>query len=176
MAKKTVSSPDAAVIIGSDSDLKDMAACYETLESFGVRYVAFIASAHRTHEYLKKIVFEFERGGGKVVIAAAGGAAHLPGVVAALTALPVIGVPAGSKLLGIDSLLSIVQMPPGMPVATVGIGAAKNAALLAVQMLALSDPALASRYSDFRKRQSEEVIKKSKRLERKGYKNYFAKD
>lgn len=121
------------------------------------------------------MVAEFERGGGKIFIAAAGGAAHLPGVIAALSALPVIGVPMSSKLLGVDSLLSIVQMPPGMPVATVGVGASKNAALLAIQMLALSDPALASKYSGLRARQADSVIGKSKRLRQKGYKNYFEK-
>lgn len=175
MTKKTEPQVEVAVILGSDSDLKEMTPCFETLDSFGVGYDAYIASAHRTHEYVKRIVSTFEREGGKIVIAAAGGAAHLPGVVAALTALPVIGVPASSKMLGVDSLLSIVQMPPGMPVATVGVGAAKNAALLAVQILSLSNAELGSRYSKFRARQSDAVMRKSRRLRQKGYKNYFDK-
>jgi 5-(carboxyamino)imidazole ribonucleotide mutase len=175
MAKKTTGAPAVAVIMGSDSDLRELAPCFETLESFGIRYSATIASAHRTHEYLKKTVADFERNGGRIVIAAAGGAAHLPGVVAAVTALPVIGVPMSSKLLGIDSLLSIAQMPAGMPVATVAIGGSKNAALLAVQILALGDVGLKKKYADFRAKQSEAVIAKSKRLKQKGHKDYFEK-
>jgi len=172
MAKKTKAGAQVAVIMGSDSDLKEMSACLETLEAFGIDYLAAVASAHRTHEYLKRTVTGFERSGGRIVIAAAGGAAHLPGVVAALTAVPVIGVPMSSKLLGLDSLLSIAQMPAGMPVATVAIGGAKNAALLAAQILSLSDAKLKARYADFRAKQSDAVIQKSKRLQQKGYKNY----
>ncbi len=172
MAKKTKAGARVAVVLGSDSDLREMSACLETLEAFGIEYVAAIASAHRTHEYLKRTVSDFERAGGLMVIAAAGGAAHLPGVVAALTALPVIGVPMNSRLLGIDSLLSIAQMPAGMPVATVAIGGAKNAALLATQILSLSDAGLKARYADFRTKQSDAVIQKSKRLQQKGFKNY----
>jgi len=134
-----------------------------------------VASAHRTHDYLKKIVSDFEGGGGKIVIAAAGGAAHLPGVIAALTQLPVIGVPMGSKLLGLDSLLSIAQMPAGVPVASMAVGGSKNAALLAVQMLSLSDATLRKKYAAFRTAQAENVIKKSKRLRAKGHKAYFDK-
>lgn len=171
--KKSEPQADVAVIMGSDSDLKDMEPCLRTLEEFGVSCMPAIASAHRTHEYLKRQVSSFEQNGGRVVIAAAGGAAHLPGVVAALTMLPVIGVPMGSKLLGIDSLLSIAQMPSGMPVATVAVGGAKNAALLAVQILALSDKTLESRYGKFRAQQSESVVKKSRKLKMKGYADYF---
>ncbi|HOO55449.1 MAG TPA: 5-(carboxyamino)imidazole ribonucleotide mutase [bacterium] len=167
---------DIAVIMGSDSDLNEMNPCFSTLDSFGINYTATIASAHRTHDYLKRTVSTFERAGGKILIAAAGGAAHLPGVIAALTPLPVIGVPMASKLLGVDSLLSIVQMPAGMPVATVSVGGSKNAALLAVQILSLNDPKLRSRYSKFRAQQADAVIQKSKRLKLKGYKNYFEKD
>jgi len=162
-----------AVIMGSDSDLEGLSPCMETLEEFGVPYEVHIASAHRTHDYLQRLVKKFDRGGGKVVIAAAGGAAHLPGVVAALTELPVIGVPMGSKLMGLDSLLSIVQMPGGMPVATVAVGGAKNAALLALQVLATSDSSLRKKYADFRRKQSEKVVEKSKKLNRKGFRNYF---
>jgi 5-(carboxyamino)imidazole ribonucleotide mutase len=172
--QKRTQAPDVAVVMGSDSDLKSMASCFETLDSFGVTYEAHIASAHRTHDYVKRIVTTFDNNGGKVAIAAAGAAAHLPGVVAALTNLPVIGVPMESKMLGLDSLLSIAQMPAGMPVATVAVGGCKNAALLAVQILALSRPELASRYSRFRAQQAEAVIKKSERLRTSGYRNYFS--
>jgi 5-(carboxyamino)imidazole ribonucleotide mutase len=175
MAKKTVGGALVAVIMGSDSDLKELAPCFDTLESFGISYTAAIASAHRTPEYLKKIVRDFERGGGRIVIAAAGGAAHLPGVVASLSALPVIGVPMNSKLLGMDSLLSIAQMPAGMPVATVAVGGSKNAALLAAQILALSDSRLRNKYGGFRAKQADAVIAKSKRLKLKGHKDYFEK-
>lgn len=175
MAKKKAGGAAVAVIMGSDSDLKELAPCFDTLASFGIAYSATIASAHRTHEYLKKTVSDFEKNGGRIVIAAAGGAAHLPGVVAAVTALPVIGVPMNSKLLGMDSLLSIAQMPAGMPVATVAIGGSKNAALLAAQILALSDAGLKKKYADFRAKQSEGVIAKSKRLKQKGHKDYFEK-
>ena len=175
MAKKTTAAAKVAVIMGSGSDLKEMAPCFETLEMFGIAFSATIASAHRTHEYLKKTVTEFERDGGRIVIAAAGGAAHLPGVVAALTSLPVIGVPMNSKLLGMDSLLSIAQMPAGMPVATVAIGGSKNAALLAAQILSLSDAGLKKKYADFRTKQAAAVIAKSARLNQKGHKDYFEK-
>ena len=175
MPKKQETGALVAVIMGSDSDLREMAPCFDTLDAFGIKYDSTIASAHRTHEYLKSVVSGFERSGGRVVIAAAGGAAHLPGVVAALTALPVIGVPMGSKLLGLDSLLSIAQMPAGMPVAVVAIGGSKNAALLAAQILALNDAALRKKYADFRAKQADAVIAKSKRLKQKGHKDYFDK-
>lgn len=175
MAKKKTAGVPVAVVMGSDSDLREMSVCLDTLEELGIGFVAAIASAHRTHEYLKKTIGDFEKNGGKVVIAAAGGAAHLPGVVAALTAMPVIGVPMGSKMLGIDSLLSIAQMPAGMPVATVAVGGTKNAALLAAQILAVSDTQLRKRYAEFRLRQSAAVIAKSKRLQAKGHKGYFEK-
>ncbi len=177
MAKKTMKSKEnparICVVMGSDSDLKGLTPCMETLDGFGIDYEVYIASAHRTHEYLKRIIRKFDRAGGSVVIAAAGGAAHLPGVVAALTTLPVIGVPMVSKLLGLDSLLSIVQMPSGMPVATVATGGAKNAALLAVQILAVSDGRLRAKYEDFRAKQAEGVMAKSKKLQQKGYLHYF---
>lgn len=172
-AKKAKAGVPVLVVMGSDSDLKDMSACLKTLEEFGVGYEVYIASAHRTHDYLKKLVTKFDREGGKTVIAAAGAAAHLPGVVSALTTLPVIGVPMSSKLLGLDSLLSIVQMPSGMPVATVAVGGSKNAALLAVQILATSSDALRSKYDAFRDKQAQEVIAKSKRLQQKGFRHYF---
>jgi 5-(carboxyamino)imidazole ribonucleotide mutase len=175
MAKKNAAAAPVAIVMGSDSDLKDMSACFDALEELGISYVAAIASAHRTPEYLKKFIAGFETDGGKVVIAAAGGAAHLPGVAAALTPLPVIGVPMNSKLLGLDSLLSIAQMPAGMPVAAVAVGGAKNAALLAAQILSVSDPQLKRKYAGFREKQATAVISKSKRLQKKGRKGYFEK-
>jgi 5-(carboxyamino)imidazole ribonucleotide mutase len=175
MAKKTAPCASVAVIMGSDSDLKELAPCFETLEHFGIAYSATIASAHRTHDFLKQTVKDFERNGGRIVIAAAGGAAHLPGVVAALTPLPVIGVPMSSKLMGMDSLLSIVQMPAGMPVASVAIGGAKNAALLSAQILALGNAGLRNKYDEFRAKQADAVIAKSKRLSQKGHRDYFEK-
>ncbi|MDY3979632.1 MAG: 5-(carboxyamino)imidazole ribonucleotide mutase [Tidjanibacter sp.] len=148
-----------AVIMGSTSDWEVMSKAVDVLESFGVEYEKRVVSAHRTPELL----FDFarsarERGIG-VIIAGAGGAAHLPGMVASMTPLPVVGVPVKSRALsGLDSLLSIVQMPAGVPVATVAIDGAKNAALIAIEILALSDAALAERLDAFRKKQTDEVL------------------
>jgi 5-(carboxyamino)imidazole ribonucleotide mutase len=151
---------DVAIIMGSQSDWPTMRHAAETLEALGVGFDKRIVSAHRTPERL----YEFARGareaGFKVIIAGAGGAAHLPGMTAALTPLPVFGVPVESKALsGQDSLLSIVQMPAGIPVGTLAIGrsGAVNAALLAAAVLALSDPALAARLDTYRDRQTEAV-------------------
>jgi 5-(carboxyamino)imidazole ribonucleotide mutase len=151
---------DVAIIMGSQSDWPTMRHAAETLESLGVCFEKRIVSAHRTPERL----YEFARGareaGFKVIIAGAGGAAHLPGMTAAVTPLPVFGVPVESKALsGQDSLLSIVQMPAGIPVGTLAIGrsGAVNAALLAAAVLALSDPALAGRLDAYRARQTEAV-------------------
>ncbi len=166
------STPLVVVVMGSDSDLKDMAGCMETLEEFAIPHEVYIASAHRTHDYLKEIITRFDAGGGRVVIAAAGGAAHLPGVVAALTTLPVVGVPMNSKMIGLDSLLSIAQMPPGMPVASMAVAGAKNAALFAAQILATSDPEMRERYVAFRAGQAAAVIEKSCHLAEKGFRNY----
>lgn len=154
----------AAVIMGSDSDLPAMTPCMETLDSLGISRTVIIASAHRTPEYLRSEMEAFEQCGGAVYIAAAGGAAHLPGVVASHTLLPVIGVPMQSGLMGLDSLLSIAQMPAGIPVATVGVGSAKNAALLTAHILALSDADLRKKLASFRKKQADAVIEKSKKL------------
>jgi phosphoribosylaminoimidazole carboxylase PurE protein len=153
-----------AVVMGSDSDLRVMENCINQLREFGIEPVVRILSAHRTPE----AAAEFARGaasrGVKVIIAAAGMAAHLAGTMAGWTTLPVIGVPLAceSGLGGLDALLSTVQMPPGVPVATVAIGpaGAKNAALLAVQILALADPALADRLRQFKKNQEQKVLNK----------------
>ena len=146
-----------AVIMGSQSDWQTMRHAAETLDTLGVSYEARIVSAHRTPERLYAFAKGAKAAGFKVVIAGAGGAAHLPGMTAALTSLPVFGVPIESKTLsGLDSLYSIVQMPPGVPVGTLAIGqaGAVNAALLAASVLALSDPALADRLDAWRQRQT----------------------
>ena len=148
-----------SVIMGSKSDWDVMSAACQTLEEFGVPYEKKVISAHRTPEFFCNYMATARERGVDVVIAGAGGAAHLPGMAAAMTTLPVIGVPIRSKALnGLDSLLSIVQMPSGIPVATMAIGGAKNAALLAISILALQDRELASRLEAFRKIQAEKVL------------------
>ena len=145
--------------MGSVSDWEVMSAAAETLETFGVAYEKRIVSAHRTPDLLAEYAKTAKSRGIEVIIAGAGGAAHLPGMVASMTTLPVVGVPVKSKALnGLDSLLSIVQLPAGVPVATVAINGAKNAALVAVSILALHDEALALALEDFRRRQTETVL------------------
>ena len=144
--------------MGSKSDWDVMSAACETLDSFGVSYEKKVISAHRTPEFFCDYISSAAERGVKVVIAGAGGAAHLPGMAAAMTTLPVIGVPIKSALSGLDSLLSIVQMPSGIPVATMAIGGAKNAALYAVSILALQYEALAEQLRAFRKEQAEKVL------------------
>ena len=144
--------------MGSKSDWDVMSAACETLDSFGVSYEKKVISAHRTPEFFCDYISSAAERGVKVVIAGAGGAAHLPGMAAAMTTLPVIGVPIKSALSGLDSLLSIVQMPSGIPVVTMAIGGAKNAALYAVSILALQDEALAEQLRAFRKEQAEKVL------------------
>ena len=147
--------------MGSESDWDTMSESAEILDTFSVTYETRIVSAHRTPDLLAEYARTAEPRGLKVIIAGAGGAAHLPGMVAAQTILPVLGVPVESKALsGIDSLLSIVQMPKGIPVATLAIGKAgsANAALLAVSILSISDPKLAESLHLFRKRQTEKVL------------------
>ena len=145
--------------MGSVSDWEVMPAPAETLETFGVAYEKRIVSAHRTPDLLAEYAKTAKSRGIEVIIAGAGGAAHLPGMVASMTTLPVVGVPVKSKALnGLDSLLSIVQMPAGVPVATVAINGAKNAALVAVSILALHDEALALALEYFRRRQTETVL------------------
>jgi phosphoribosylaminoimidazole carboxylase PurE protein len=150
-----------AVVMGSDSDMGVMQSCIEQLRDFGIEPVVRIISAHRTPEVAAEFAQEAAGKGIKVIIAAAGMAAHLAGALAAQTTLPVIGVPllSSSGLEGIDAFLSTVQMPPGVPVATVAIGkaGAKNAAVLAAQILALSDVKLAEKLLEFKKKQAEKV-------------------
>ncbi|MEQ8406915.1 MAG: 5-(carboxyamino)imidazole ribonucleotide mutase [Gammaproteobacteria bacterium] len=152
--------------MGSDSDLRVMQDAADILESLGVAYEITIVSAHRTPDRLFNYAKEAEDRGLKAIIAGAGGAAHLPGMVASLTLLPVIGVPiAATKLNGEDALLSIVQMPKGIPVAAVAIDNATNAALLAVQQLATQDKALRERLGQYREDLTASVMKKIEKLE-----------
>jgi 5-(carboxyamino)imidazole ribonucleotide mutase len=157
------SRPPVAIIMGSQSDWATMRNAAETLDKLGVAYDARIVSAHRTPDRLVSFAKSAKQDGFQVVIAGAGGAAHLPGMTAAMTPLPVFGVPVESKALsGKDSLLSIVQMPAGIPVGTLAIGraGAVNAALLAAAVLALHDPALAQRLDVFRAEQTNSVAEK----------------
>lgn len=154
------------VIMGSDSDYKVMEEALTALKQFEVGYEVKISSAHRTLERTVDWVRTFEAKGGKLIIAGAGLAAHLPGVIAGATTLPVIGVPLNSGALqGVDALYAIVQMPPGIPVATVGIGGAKNAALLAVQILAVEDGGLRQKVKEYRSIMQKEVEAKDEALQ-----------
>jgi len=149
-----------AIIMGSRSDWPTMKHAADSLDALGVAYEAKVVSAHRTPDRLYAFATGAKAAGFKVIIAGAGGAAHLPGMTASMTQLPVLGVPVESKLQnGLDSLLSIVQMPGGIPVATlaVGVAGAKNAGLLAAQILSLSDEGLAQRLADYRARQTDAV-------------------
>jgi 5-(carboxyamino)imidazole ribonucleotide mutase len=152
-----------AIIMGSQSDWQTMQHAAQTLDSLGVGYDARIVSAHRTPDRLYAFAKGAKAAGIKVIIAGAGGAAHLPGMTASLTSLPVFGVPIESKAVsGLDSLYSIVQMPAGVPVGTLAIGqpGAINAAILAASVLALNDPALAERLDTWRKRQTDSVTER----------------
>jgi 5-(carboxyamino)imidazole ribonucleotide mutase len=150
--------PLVAVVMGSSSDLAVMNGAGEVLRRFGIPHEVRVVSAHRTPDDMLAFGHEAARRGVRVVIAGAGGAAHLPGMLASVTTLPVIGVPvAQSTLNGLDSLLSIVQMPRGVPVATVAVNGARNAALLAVRILSLSDPSLAEAMSRFQRELGEQA-------------------
>lgn len=166
--------PLVGIILGSDSDLEVMAETARTLASLGVEYEVTIASAHRHPETVTAYARGAEERGLQVIIAGAGMAAHLPGVVAAQTNLPVIGVPLlGKTLSGQDALYSIVQMPPGVPVATVAINGARNAALLAAQILARNDGLVREKLVQYRRRLSEETRKKNERLQELGIEGYL---
>lgn len=170
----TSPSPLVGIIMGSDSDLPTMAAAIAVCEEFAVPTEVAIVSAHRTPERMVEYAQTAHQRGLKVIIAGAGGAAHLPGMVAALTPLPVIGVPVQTKTLqGVDSLYSIVQMPGGIPVATVAIGNAKNAGLLAAQILASHDPVLLEKVQQYRQSLETMVLDKQAELERLGYRAYL---
>ena len=145
--------------MGSTSDYDVMSAAVETLDAFGVSYEKRVISAHRTPDLMFEYARSAKANGIDVIIAGAGGAAHVAGVIAGLTTVPVIGVPIRTQMMGgLDSLLSIVQMPGGIPVATVAINGAKNAALLAVQMLAIKYEDLAAKLEEFRKKQTQKVL------------------
>ncbi|MDW8344273.1 MAG: 5-(carboxyamino)imidazole ribonucleotide mutase [Verrucomicrobiae bacterium] len=161
---KTGRTPLVGVIMGSDSDLPTMQQAADVLREFGVPHEVRVVSAHRTPLDMARYGRSAARRGLKVIIAGAGGAAHLPGMVASHTTLPVIGVPIESRALkGLDSLLSIAQMPSGVPVATVAIGNGKNAGLLAVAILAAFDPALQRRLAAYRRRMARESREKNKK-------------
>ena len=152
--------PIVGIIMGSDSDYEVMQEACKVLDEFGVAYEKKVVSAHRTPDLMFEYAHSAKERGLKVIIAGAGGAAHLPGMVAAMTTLPVIGVPVKSRALnGLDSLLSIVQMPGGVPVLTVAINGAKNAALSAVAILATNDKELSQKLKDFRQNQTDTVLK-----------------
>lgn len=166
--------PRAAVIMGSDSDLPIMKDAAAVLEKFNIPFELTVVSAHRTAERMYAYASSAKERGLEVIIAGAGGAAHLPGMVASLTTLPVIGVPISTKSLqGMDSLLSIVQMPKGIPVATVAIGSAENAGLLAVRMLASRDPELSDRLNEYQQDLEDSVLVKARLLEELGSDKYL---
>ncbi len=162
------------IIMGSDSDLAIMSESASILEEFGLPYKMTVSSAHRSPLLVHKLASNALNQGIKVIIAGAGGAAHLAGVIASFTTLPVIGVPVKAKTLnGLDSLLSTSQMPPGVPVATVGINAAKNAGLLAIQILAVSDKTLEKKLLAYKKKMESDIKKKIEKLSKIGYKKYL---
>ena len=157
--------PHVGIIMGSDSDWPTVEPAARVLADFGIPFEVGVVSAHRTPEKMLAYAKEAHTRGLKAIIACAGGAAHLPGMVAAATPLPVIGIPRALKDLdGLDSLLSIVQMPSGVPVATVSIGGAKNAGLLAARILGAGDPAIQDKMMDYQKQMAEEVEQKDKNL------------
>ncbi len=162
--------PRVLIMMGSDSDLPVMQETAAVLDSFGIAYHMTVASAHRTPARVVKIVQDAERDGVELIIAGAGMAAHLPGVIASHTILPVIGVPLdASPLKGMDSLLSMVQMPPGIPVATVSLGkaGARNAGILAVQIMARKDPRLEKKLRSQREKMAREVEEKAKKISKR---------
>ena len=163
----TIKTTDVAIIMGSDSDLPVVEAAFPILESFGINYTKNVLSAHRTPHAVIDFINKSESNGCKVFIAAAGMAAHLAGALAAHTTKPVIGIPIESGGMGgMDSLLSTVMMPPGVPVATVAVGksGAKNSAILAVQILATSDKNLSSKLDDYKENMKNEVLDKNNKL------------
>jgi 5-(carboxyamino)imidazole ribonucleotide mutase len=155
-----------SIIMGSDSDLPTMKDTAKTLEEFGIKYEIKILSAHRTPEELKQYINQAEENGTEVFIAAAGGAAHLAGVIAAYTTLPVVGVPMDSPLMGFDSILSMLQMPPGIPVGVMSKGSwgAKNAGIFAAQILSLKYPELKEKLKQYKQKMAKKVMEKNKEI------------
>lgn len=169
-----MNNPLIGIIMGSDSDLGVMSEAAKFLEEMGVAYEITVASAHRAPEVAAEYAKTAKSRGLKAIIAGAGGAAHLAGVTAALTTLPVIGVPVDSGALrGVDALYATVQMPPGIPVATVAINGARNAGILAAQIIATSDEALSKKLADFKKSLHDGVVKKGSKLKEVGYAKYL---
>lgn len=169
-----MSKPVIGIIMGSDSDLPVMKDASKILEEFGVAHEVKVLSAHRAPELVSEYAKSARSNGLKVIIAAAGGAAHLAGVTAAQTTLPVVGVPIKASMDGLDALLATVQMPPGIPVATVAVNGAKNAGLLALEILAVTDEALSRKLSDYKKSLKTQVEEKNKKLEELGVEKYLA--
>ena len=170
----TTGSPLVAIIMGSDSDLPVMKDAAEILKEFGVESEVKVLSAHRTPDQAIEYAKSAEKNGLKVIIAGAGGAAHLAGVVAAHTSLPVIGVPISNKATaGLDALLSTVQMPPGIPVATVAINGAKNAGILAAQIIGTEHSNILQNVGMFKAKMSADVLAKNEKLQEKGFKKYL---
>ncbi|MBI2621749.1 MAG: 5-(carboxyamino)imidazole ribonucleotide mutase [Candidatus Levybacteria bacterium] len=166
--------PQVSIIMGSDSDLPVMKEAAEVLDGFKIPYELTIVSAHRTPKRMFEFATKAREKGVKVIIAGAGGSAHLPGMIAAITPLPVIGVPIKSKSLdGLDSLLSIVQMPPGIPVATVAVNGAKNAGILAASIVGANNPKILAKVASYKKLLEGQVLQKAKRLEKIKYKKYL---
>jgi 5-(carboxyamino)imidazole ribonucleotide mutase len=171
-----MSGPLVGIIMGSDSDLPVMNEAKKTLDSFGVVNEITIVSAHRTTRRMVRYATTAKKRGLEIIIAGAGGAAHLPGMVASLTAVPVIGVPIKTKSLdGLDSLLSIAQMPPGVPVATVAINGAKNAGILACQILGTKYPNIAMSVEKYKRELESNVLKKARKLEKSGVGRYMGR-
>lgn len=172
-----MSSASVSIIMGSDSDLEIMREAADILEEFGIAAEVTIVSAHRTPDRLYEFARNVHKRGIKVVIAGAGGAAHLPGMVASLSPLPVIGVPikSSNSIDGWDSVLSILQMPAGVPVATVALNGARNAGILAAQILSSEDQSIIERIEKYKNELSFSVEKKYTKLEKKGYKSYLKK-
>lgn len=165
---KMEKAPKVAVVMGSDSDFPVLKSCIKILKDFGVEVEVLVCSAHRTPQKAAEFATNAEKNGIEVIIAAAGKAAHLPGVLAAFTPLPVIGIPVKSSTMdGLDSLLSIVQMPSGIPVATVAIDGADNAALLAVQILSGAHPVLREKMMEYKKGLAAKVEQKNAELQKK---------
>ncbi len=163
--------PLVSIIMGSTSDLPVMEKAAQLLDSMDVPFEINALSAHRTPDEVATFAREAEGRGIKVILAGAGMAAALPGLIAAHTTLPVIGIPIKGMLDGLDAMLSIIQMPPGIPVATVGVNAAKNAAILAVSILALSNPDLAKKYADYKAGLKQKIVKANEQLKEVKYKN-----
>jgi len=168
-------SPQVGIIMGSDSDLNIMQAAADILTELGIAYELTVVSAHRTPMRMVEYATKAQERGLKIIIAGAGGAAHLPGMVASLTPLPVIGVPVKSSnsIDGWDSILSILQMPNGIPVATVALNAAKNAGILAASIIGAFDAATGAKVAAYKKNLEAEVLKKADKLKKEGWQNQF---